>query len=361
MSKKFQVIIISILSLAALVLILLFSTKMVMNHSKTNAQSQPNSLETVQKTQNNASVASTGNTASPLSGQTTAHLTKSEPTATPAVQVVPAVAQPKHILAQTAGQPAKGTASTQISKLVNQGGPHIPVLLYHRLLTPQEMKSHHPESDIISTVAFDQQMTYLHDHGYHTITIQQLQGFLNGQTQLPKKSVMIQFDDGRLDILRYAYPEMKKYNFHGVAMLITSRESRTSEVWDPNKNQFLSWPQVAQIRDVFELGGHTNAMHEVNAQNRTDVVSSKLTYAQKLADLQTNHKLIGGGLAFAYPWGQYTAQTITLLKQAGFQLAFTTHYGYIQPHNNPYELNRFTIAPWINFDEFKKIASGMWH
>ena len=57
---------------------------------------------------------------------------------------------------------------------------------------------------------FDWQMKYLVDHGYHTISIDELYDFLAGQGTLPDRPVLITFDDGYVDNYTNAYPILKK-------------------------------------------------------------------------------------------------------------------------------------------------------
>ena len=56
---------------------------------------------------------------------------------------------------------------------------------------------------------FDWQMKYLVDHGYHTISPDELYDYLAGTGSLPERPVLITFDDGYVDNYTNAFPILK--------------------------------------------------------------------------------------------------------------------------------------------------------
>lgn len=56
---------------------------------------------------------------------------------------------------------------------------------------------------------FHQQMAYLKNNGYRTISPEMLFHFLKYRHQIPKKSVLITFDDGYRSVFEYAVPILK--------------------------------------------------------------------------------------------------------------------------------------------------------
>ena len=87
----------------------------------------------------------------------------------------------------------------------------IPVLYYHSVADHSVNRPWSFLSCDINT--FIKQMHYLKKKGYHTCGWDELYDHINGNRQLPKKTVMIQFDDGFLDNWVIVYPIMKKLNF----------------------------------------------------------------------------------------------------------------------------------------------------
>lgn len=233
----------------------------------------------------------------------------------------------------------------------NQKG--IPVLLYHHILKKSE-NAFPNDSAIMDCEEFEAQMKYLYDHGFYTATLSDLALYLQGRKSLPAKTVVITFDDGHKTNYLYAYPILKKYGFHAGAFLITNRISQTPVPFDPRGLQFLSWPEIKQMTDVFQFASHTNGLHytidgkSALLREPDDVV---------LKDLKTSKDLVHTEF-FAYPFGAYNQKTIEQLKITGYKYAFTTEGKYVKPGDDPYELGRFVITPSTTESNFEQIVNG---
>jgi len=85
---------------------------------------------------------------------------------------------------------------------------YLPVIYYHSVADHSEP---HPWA-FLSTPrsVFISQMEYLKSKGYNTVTWTQLVAHVSGEKALPKKSVLIHFDDGFLDNWSVVYPIMEK-------------------------------------------------------------------------------------------------------------------------------------------------------
>lgn len=66
----------------------------------------------------------------------------------------------------------------------------VPVLNYHQINDRDE------NSLTVHSDEFDEQMKYLSDNGYHTITPEEMMDAWENGTPLPEKPVILTFDDG---------------------------------------------------------------------------------------------------------------------------------------------------------------------
>lgn len=228
----------------------------------------------------------------------------------------------------------------------------IPVLTYHHLLHDGENKNFRSNSSVLSVHAFEEQMQALYESGYQTITLAQLEKFVKGELRLPQNSVVITFDDGYLSNYRYAYPILKKYNFTASIFMITEMIPTMPQSFHPDQLNYLSWEEMDKIGDCFEFGGHTHNLHRLNEKNISYLVAQPKEFITR--DLQVNRELLNTTY-FAYPYGQYNKNTIQILKELGYTMAFTTKKGYVKPGDSMYELKRYSISPTTSMDEFKKI------
>jgi peptidoglycan/xylan/chitin deacetylase (PgdA/CDA1 family) len=90
----------------------------------------------------------------------------------------------------------------------------VPVLLYHGIV----------ENDSNSEVNknnFIEQMIMLKSHGYHTVSLEEFIDFMQGKVVLPRKSVLITFDDSRKDSFYNSDPILKSLGFKALMFVIT--------------------------------------------------------------------------------------------------------------------------------------------
>lgn len=219
----------------------------------------------------------------------------------------------------------------------------IPVLLYHHLLRKDENKLYKNNNTVLSVEEFESQMKLLYDNGFNTITVFELEKFLKNEINLPYKSVMIAFDDGYLSNYVYAYPIMKKYGQVGTIFLLTSAIQNTTQKFNPDLLPMMSWEDVNKSTDVFDFGSHTHALHNKDKNNISYLVSKPDKEIKQ--DLTRSKDLLGGVDFFAYPYGQFNYKTIAILKELGFNIAFTTKEGNITRESNQYTLDRYSISP----------------
>ena len=93
----------------------------------------------------------------------------------------------------------------------------LPVLMYHSVSDSYEK---YPVSHLsISRRNFKLAMWYLHFRGYHTLTLNEVYRFSIGK-DIPRKSIVLTFDDGFLDNWVNAYSILEHYNLNG-AIFVT--------------------------------------------------------------------------------------------------------------------------------------------
>lgn len=231
----------------------------------------------------------------------------------------------------------------------------IPVLMYHHLLKEEEYYyDNNPAA--ITVEAFEEQMAYLHKYGFNTITLLELEKFLKGELEVPKRSVVITFDDGYSSNYQYAYPILKKYGFEASIFLITHSVKAVSEAFTPVRSTSLGWDQIVETMDIFEYANHSHDMHRENEDGINYL--NFMPYDTIKQDLALN-KAITQSDYFAYPYGKYNEMTLEILEELGYQLAFTTRTGYVRRGDSLLELNRFGIYPTTSMMRFREIIHGV--
>ncbi|MEX0445645.1 polysaccharide deacetylase family protein [Xenorhabdus sp. SGI246] len=231
----------------------------------------------------------------------------------------------------------------------------IPVLTYHHILKDKENKHFLHTSTTTSLTAFRHQMAYLKQAGYTTISLYELEGYLNGSINLPAKAVALTFDDGLKSVYRYAYPILKENGQKATLFIISSRIKRHPQKWNPNGLQFLSLPEFYSMQNVFNFQSHTHFLHRLG-KNKQPILLSR-SYRNILYDFEHSRRALSQFnpyvLYLSYPFGGYNQIAMKAAKNAGFHLAVTTVQGKVKLGDNPFSLKRLYI---LRTDSIEKMA-----
>src|SRR5439155_19511777 len=84
----------------------------------------------------------------------------------------------------------------------------VPVLVYHNIGAEDKGKLS------IGVRRFEAQMRSLHAEGFHAVSLVDFLEFTAGRRQLPRKSVLLTFDDGYRGFIQYARPMLKDLGFN---------------------------------------------------------------------------------------------------------------------------------------------------
>ncbi|PWT99223.1 MAG: polysaccharide deacetylase [Bacteroidetes bacterium] len=185
----------------------------------------------------------------------------------------------------------------------------VPILCYHQIRDWKSTDSKRAKDYIVPVSNFKEQMKWLADSGYHTISPDQLYEYLNTGKELPAKPVMLTFDDTDEDQYTIALPELNKYGFKGVFFIMTVSLGRP---------RYMDREQVKQLSDQgHTIGSHTWDHHDVNHYTDNDWIRQIEKPTKDLEQI-TGKKIE----YFAYPFGLWNPQAIPQLKDRGFIAAF---------------------------------------
>ncbi len=112
--------------------------------------------------------------------------------------------------------------SKALFHIINEHADSIPVLLYHGIIN---------ESDGANVMVenFKSQMYLLKQEGWETISMAEFYSFLRGEINLPKKSFLLTFDDGRKDSYYPVDPILRVLDFKASMFIDTQHSIRTEK------------------------------------------------------------------------------------------------------------------------------------
>lgn len=213
----------------------------------------------------------------------------------------------------------------------------VPILCYHQVRNWKPTDGKVGKDYIVEVQNFKDQMKMLADSGYQTILPDQLYAYLNTGAPLPKKPIMLTFDDTDLDQFTTAAPIMDKYGFKAVYFIMT--------VTIGKKGKFVHYMSSEQIKQLSDqgnvIGSHTYDHKNFKKYQGKDWEEQLDKPTKRLEEI-TGKKIT----EFAYPFGLWNAEGIPELKKRGFRMAFSL--ADKRDQNDPL----FTIR--------RIIASGYW-
>lgn len=215
----------------------------------------------------------------------------------------------------------------------------VPILMYHKV-SPDPSDGGLGLRVPVST--FTAQMEFLKSRGYTTISLSRLFDFLEKGRALPKKPIVITFDDGYRDNYRYAYPVLKHFGFTATIFLVVD-DIGGYNVFDLANGEppvpMLNWAEIAEMAKAgFEFGAHT-LTHP---------------YLTKIPKTQAWHEIAGSKYElerrlgrtiefFAYPYGDMDRSVMELVKEAGFRGAASTIQGFSNQRPDYFALKRIRV------------------
>ena len=212
------------------------------------------------------------------------------------------------------------------STVIKPYGESIPVLEYHSISSDKN------DPICIPIKKFKEQMKYLKDNGYYTITLTNLYEYLMNKTPIPKKSVVLTFDDGYEDNYTAMFPVLKEYNFKATIFVITS-------LIDVHSNMLTSKELLEMEKYGVDVESHT-VHHEnlrmLSKDKQLKTLTQSKAYLEKTLNKQINF--------FAYPNGEYNQSAIEALEETGYKMAFSTEEGWSSIHNGIFTLDRVWIG-----------------
>ena len=251
---------------------------------------------------------------------------------------------PLFLLAAAAAAATPVFAGSQVERL--------PVLMYHHLVTGE------PESAAeLHVDCFRNQMQFLHDHGFTTLTLEEFQRHHEAGS-FPERALLITFDDGYRSFLEHAHPVLLEFGFSSAVFPVVGlRPGLQRHVIWADHLSFHELRLMLNEGGLIDIGSHTFDLHhqcdaeraivlrqpDEGAAEHRDRVHTDLLTSKLVLELQTDRDIT----ALAWPFGVFTCELAHLAAELGFVLQFTTEPGYVTAETSLTALPRFNVAATV--------------
>jgi peptidoglycan/xylan/chitin deacetylase (PgdA/CDA1 family) len=202
----------------------------------------------------------------------------------------------------------------------------VPILMYHVVAVPGAGT---PNIGLwVTPAAFAAQMEALHREGYWAITLRQAWAAWTAGGPLPRKPVVVSFDDGYLGDYTHARPVLRRLGWPGVLNLelhnVGPRNLRASEV-------------SGLIKAGWEIDSHT-----VDHPDMTTLSDARMRWELTASRRAIERRFGVRPEFFCYPAGRYDARVQAAVRAAGYRAATTEIEGYATG-SNPFALPRVRV------------------
>jgi peptidoglycan/xylan/chitin deacetylase (PgdA/CDA1 family) len=240
---------------------------------------------------------------------------------------------------------AIGETATGIGA-VNGDDRSLRVLMYHKVNDLPNNRMSMPTS------LFDEQMAQLREMGYAVVDLDAvLAHYLDG-TPLPQGAVMITFDDGYRDNLVNAAPVLRKHGYPAVQFVPIAYVGEVRPL--PHErhlaahgvhNPTVDWDELRELEEYGVRIESHGISHKPLAELEIDEAAREIA----ISKLKLEERLERPVRAFSYVKGSeadYKPVHPSLVKQAGYDIAFTAVSGANSPRSDPLQLRRYNVEPY---------------
>lgn len=226
------------------------------------------------------------------------------------------------------------------------------ILSYHEIADKSETLD---PTYAVTPSNFDQQIHWLIANGYHFIGINDILAYRNSGKTLPKKAVLMTFDDGYQSVYANAYPIIKKYKIPVVIALVGSwLQAKDTVDFDGQKiarEKFLSQKEIKEMirSGLVEIASHSYFLHKgiqgnpqgnmqpavITRQWLSDkhAYEDEKNYQQRIYnDLSANNTFLKHYTGqkprvIVWPYGYYNKESRTIAARLGMNIGLTLDDG----------------------------------
>ncbi|MGH7335057.1 MAG: polysaccharide deacetylase family protein [Candidatus Rokuibacteriota bacterium] len=219
----------------------------------------------------------------------------------------------------------------------------VPILCYHNF-GPQDKGRL-----LMAASKFEEQMRYLKAQGYRVVNLREFRQFIEGKRQLPRKAVVLTFDDGYRSFREYAEPILKELGFSATLFVYTD--------FVGGGRNALSWKDLRELKEAgFDVEAHSKT-HSYLTRKQGE---SDADYAARMRDeLALPQRLFRQHLgapaeAIAYPYGATDDDVLKLTGQNGYLVAFTVRREANSAFVAPLKIHRSQIYSEMSLEDFAR-------
>src|SRR5919197_1333356 len=212
------------------------------------------------------------------------------------------------------------------------------ILMYHRIepLPPGAVHT----TNFVRPHDFAAQMAALRQWGYRSITLVDWLGYRTGRCRLPRRPIILTFDDGYRSVRDVAWPILRQHALGATTFLVSGCVGATNR-WDADEAQ-VPLLDAGEVRALHAEGmafGSHGRTHRALARLPLREAVDEL--AQSRAELE---ELLGEPVRFlSYPYSNQNRAVRLAAREAGYEAAVRGRGRMNSRRTDPLQLRRIKV------------------
>jgi peptidoglycan/xylan/chitin deacetylase (PgdA/CDA1 family)/glycosyltransferase involved in cell wall biosynthesis len=195
---------------------------------------------------------------------------------------------------------------------------------------------------VISPSEFERQIAALLRAGYEFVSVEEALQFLRGDGGLPRRPVLLTFDDCYQDVLDNVLPVLRQRRIPAVVFAVTGRVGGTNE-WDAvggaPEMRLLDAEGLRKLAaNGIEIGAHSRTHKRLPKLAPADLVGEVAGSVSELQQLG-----FGRPRLFSYPFGESNEAVRRAVRETGVLAAFSIMPGFVCTGQDPFQIPRIEI------------------
>ncbi|MGD0726143.1 MAG: polysaccharide deacetylase family protein, partial [Spirochaetia bacterium] len=206
------------------------------------------------------------------------------------------------------------------------GATIAPILVFHSVRPYIQSDTTAVRRYIATPETLEQELAYLRDSGYVSVTFDDLVDHITKNSPLPPRPVIISFDDDWESQYTYAFPLLEKYGF-----------TATFYIWVAvvGREHHMTWDEIRTLSKAgMQIGCHTITHPYLTRVKNDESLRREILGARRFIEDRVGVPVT----TFAYPFGQYNERVAAIVKEAGFTSARSTWPGVLHSREGLFSL-----------------------
>jgi len=220
---------------------------------------------------------------------------------------------------------------------------HVPILMYHYVDDTPPPAGPYADALTVRTPDFEEELDYLVENGYETVSLADVYLTMAGQGDLPEKPLVLTFDDGGLDNYEVAFPLLKERGLTATFFVISGSVGKEGQ---------MSWEQLRDMAGQgMSIQSHSASHPDLRA------VSDARLQSELAGSREAIVEAVGQpGYVLCYPSGAYDDRVIEAAKAAGYVMAVATGNGKELAPETVFEMKRRRVEAFLPLSSFATLV-----